>query len=190
MCRLFNPMMTDYITSWDIKQFIYCPMITWIRSNYLVEEPSNPNMELGKISIDEKELIAKELNLPQPIRYEVHIVSKKLKAAGVVDIVAGSKRATVVEVKKFYRHQVNHFETQLKFYAYLVNAELTPVHKAILKVGNKVLNYLISGEELRRVEELIRKVREVREKPNPPTVNTPPNKCIKCWYRRYCISHN
>ncbi|MEM2575168.1 MAG: CRISPR-associated protein Cas4 [Sulfolobales archaeon] len=184
---MFSLEIIDYITSSDLKQYIYCPIIPWIMGNYLVEEPPTPSMDMGKLGIDEKELIANELDLPKPIKYEVHIISKKLRATGIVDIIAGNRRLTVVEVKKFQRPFIKHYEIQLKFYAYLANTEIAPVHKAILIVGSKMFNYSVGLEEIKTIEELIKKVREIKNSPRPPTINAEPNKCLKCWYRRYCI---
>ena len=178
---------SDYITSFDLKEFAYCPVIPWLRSNYLIAEPVSKSMELGKLDIGEKELIAKDLELPKPIRFEVFIVSKRLRIAGVVDIVAGEKRLVVVEIKKFPRRNYGHFEVQLKFYTYLVTKELGPVTTAILKLGDKAIKYRIEVDDIKRIEELIKKVREVKESPIPPVVNPEVGKCINCWYRRYCI---
>lgn len=177
----------EYVTSWDLKQYTYCPMIPWLRANYLVEEPPSKSMELGSLSIEEKEVVANELELPKPIRYEVYVVSRKLRAVGIVDIIAGSRRLVVVEVKKYCRRYFKHFETQLKFYTLLVTKEEGPVTTAILKLGSKILKYRVEYEDLRRLEHLINKVREVKESPSPPAVNPIANQCINCWYRRYCI---
>lgn len=185
---MFNLMISsDYVTSWDLKQYIYCPMIPWLRSNYLIQEPVTASMELGRLSINDKELIANELNLPKPVRYEVPVVSRRAKAVGVVDIIAGSKRLVVVEVKKYFRRKYTHFEAQLKFYAYLVTKELAPVTTAVLKLGNRVMKYVVEYEDLIRMEKLISKVREVKESPTPPAANPQPTQCMNCWYRRYCI---
>ena len=180
----------EYVTSWDLKQYIYCPVIPWLKSNYLVEEPMSKSMELGKLGIEEKELISNELELPKPIRFEVFIVSKKLRIAGVVDIIAGEKRLVVVEVKKYFRRKYEHFKTQLNFYAYLVTKELGPVTTAILKLGNEVIKYRVEAEEIKKTEELIKKVREVKQSPTPPITNQERSKCLNCWYRRYCIRAN
>lgn len=178
-----------YITSWDVKQYEYCPTIPWIRANHLVEEPATPSMTMGRLSLEEKEAVARELGLPRPVRFEVPVASRRLGAAGVVDVVAGSRRLTVVEVKRFYRRSYRHFETQLKFYAYLVSYEIAPVHRAVLKLGDRVVEYAVEAEDLRRVEELVGRVRGVVESPSPPPANTDPARCSMCWYRRYCPYH-
>jgi len=162
-------------------------MIPWLRSNYMVEEPATISMNVGKLDINEKELIANELKLPKPVRYEVYLTSKRLKIAGIIDIVAGSKRLIIVEAKKFKRKWFKHFEIQLKFYAYLATKELAPVTTAILKLNNNVVKYQIESEDLRIIEELVKKVREVKNSPRPPTTNSDGSKCSICWYRRYCI---
>ncbi len=153
----------------------------------MVEEPMTISMDVGRLDINEKEVVANELGLPKPVRYEVYLISRRLGIAGIVDIVAGSKRLVVVEVKKFRRRWFKHFEVQLKFYAYLVTKELAPVTTAILKLNNYVVKYRVEFEDLKIIEELVNRVREVKESPKPPTVNPDINKCGICWYRRYCI---
>lgn len=153
----------------------------------MVEEPMTISMDAGKLGVNEKELIANELKLPKPVRYEVCLVSKKFRMAGIVDIVAGNRKLVIVEAKKFKRKWFKHFEIQIKFYAYLVTKELAPVITAILKLGNHVVKYRIESEDLRIIEELIKKVREVKELPRPPITNPDSGKCSICWYRRYCV---
>lgn len=177
---------TEYVTAWDIKEYVFCPVIPWIRSNFMVVEPLTKSMELGNADINYKKDIAKKLHLPHPQDFEVSIVSKKLGAVGRVDIIAGSKKVLIAEVKKFWRRRCKHFETQLKFYALLVCKEVKPVEYAYLVLGNKIMKYRIEYEDLKRIEKLIKEVREVKNSPEPPTHSPNPRQCINCWYRKYC----
>ncbi|HDD26876.1 MAG TPA: CRISPR-associated protein Cas4 [Acidilobales archaeon] len=176
----------DYVTAIDVKEYTYCPVIPWVMSNFMVTEPVSRSMEFGVVDVNYKVKVADELRLPKPRSYEVSVVSKSLRAAGRVDVIAGSRRVCIAEIKRYMRRRFKHFETQLKFYAYLVTKELRPVEKAYLVMGSKVIKYRVEYEDLKHIEKLIKEVREVKQSPTPPKHNPIPNQCANCWYRKYC----
>ena len=89
------------VTGWDIRQYSFCPVIPWLRSNYGIEEPATYSMELGKdVSKEDMESLANELRLPKPWLFEVLIENYELGITGKVDLLGGSKWFVVVEVKR------------------------------------------------------------------------------------------
>lgn len=176
-----------WVTAWDVKQYVYCPTIVWIRANYGVTEPSTPSMELGAMEAQarRKEDIARMLNLPKPWRFEVRVKDPATGASGVIDIVAGNRRLHVVEVKAYRRTEIEHFIAQTLFYAYLTNKALGPAARAYLVMGNTVKKFTVTENVLRTVERIINAVKKVKSSERPPNVGGG-RKCITCWYRRYC----
>lgn len=171
-----------------IKEYCWCPAIPWIVYNYGFEPDYTPSMIEGfeyraKRRLDE---VADRLGLPEPRRYEVFVLSRKLGVYGYIDIVAGSKRLTVVEVKAFKTKRWKHFEKQLIVYAAIVNSELGPVNKAILVLGKKTISIEIMDRDIAIAKKLIDEVRRAIESPEPPRVNHVKNKCLYCRYRRLC----
>ncbi len=183
---MLNPKTSEYVTSWDVKQYIYCPTIVWIKSVVGVEEPADINMELGK-SREYGRTALNSLSLPRPLRFEVWVRNPSAGLAGVVDVLAGDGRFEVAEVKAYERRGFEHFRLQLMFYSYLVTVSLGPVTKAHLVLGRSYRTYPITERSLTEVSRLVRKVRQVRdlERP-PPSPYARSSRCLRCWYRRYC----
>ena len=140
---MFRPIRDSwYISGWDVRQYIYCPMIPWLKANYSIEEPPTYSMELGNnIEKEHKESLAKKLRLPKPWRFNVVIQDVKEGLVGVIDILAGKGPYIVVEIKAFKRNSYEHYITQLLLYTYIVNKVLGPVRDSYLILGNKVIRY-------------------------------------------------
>ena len=176
-----------FVTGWDVKEFSYCPVIPWVRANYGVVEPPTYSMGLGRdVGRGVREGVARRLNLPRPWRFEVFVEVRGEGLSGVVDVLAGRSWFAVVEVKAFRRSSgFEHFRDQLFFYSYIVSRVFGPVREAYLVLGGRVFRYLIDERVVGRVRELVRRVREVKGSPRPPTPR-PGFRCSFCWYRRYC----
>ncbi len=175
------------ITGWDIRQYSFCPLIPWLRSNYGIEEPPTYSMELGReLCIERRELIASELRVPKPWRFEVMVENYDLGIAGKIDLLGGSKWFAVVEVKGFRRCNFSHFLNQLLFYTYLVNSTVGPVRYSYLVLGDEVRKYVVGDYELSKVRKLISRVRRIKLSNEPPQVVKDVSKCLGCWYSRYC----
>ena len=177
----------EYITPWDVKQYVYCPMIPWIIHHVGISEPVTESMEGGgKVDVEYKEEVARKLRLPRPWRFELELVDHELGVRGKVDIVAGSKRLVVVEVKRYYRRSIEHFQAQLIVYALMVNKLVGPVWKTILVYGDKVRELPVDDKVLEEARRLVEKTWNTLLGDRPPTVNQVAGKCATCWYRRYC----
>ncbi len=181
----------EYITPWDIRQYTYCPLIPWIIHHLGITEPPTESMEIGgEVNAEQKQEIAKKLKLPKPWRIEVWLEDRKLGLHGKIDILAGTKRLIVVEVKKYTRKGIEHYKNQLLAYALLATRKIAPVTKAILVLGNKTIQYPITHQDLKQAEKLVQKTRKTITSEQPPTTNQNPNKCKTCWYKKYCPHHN
>jgi CRISPR-associated exonuclease Cas4 len=183
---MLSPRLQGYVTAWDVKQYTYCPTIVWIRHYLEVGEPADTNMELGR-SREYSERVLQSLGIPRPWRFEVWLREPRRGLAGVVDLVGGSGRFEVAEVKAFGRRGFEHFRLQLMFYAYLTTLCLGPVVRAHLVLGGRAYTYPVTDRVLRDVSRLVDRVLEVvsSERP-PPTPYAGSPRCSRCWYRRFC----
>ena len=174
-----------------VKQYSYCPAIPWINWRLNLYEDPSPSMETGRMTAEEKEEIARRLGLPEPWRIEVRVSDAQLRLSGVIDVVAGRRRLTIVEVKRYPRRpsRSRHFRDQLMLYALLANNSLGPVREAILVLGSNAQRYRVTGEDLERARRLVEAARRVIESEEPPRPRMPPRKCRYCWYRRVCPAH-
>ncbi len=180
-----------YVTPWDVKQYVYCPMIPWIVYHLGINEPPTESMVMGgEVDASYKEKIAEKLRLPKPWRIEVELEDNELGLHGKVDIIAGHRKLIVVEVKRYKRISVEHYQAQLLVYALLVAKKLGPVGKAILVYGDKVLEYSITNADILLARKLVEKTRRIIDNDKPPIVNQNQRKCNICWYRRYCPFYN
>lgn len=169
-----------------MKEYTYCPVIVWIRSVLGLREPPSLDMALGSSKPYKPELLERA-GIPKPWSFEVKLRNSSLGISGVVDLVGGSGRYEVAEVKAFGRRSHGHFTYQLMFCAYLVSTVLGPVVRAHLILGDRVKTYPVSDRALREVERVIRRVREIKESERPPpTPYAGSRRCSLCWYRRYC----
>lgn len=151
---------SDIISPWDVKQYVYCPVIPWIARIYGVREPETYSMKLG----------AEE---------------RAKRMAGIADAVAGAERYTVVEVKLFKRRKFWHFKAQLMAYALLSEECIGPTIKAALVIRGKPLVWDVDSRVLIETRKLALRVRETLESEKPPFAQ-PCSKCSSCWYARVC----
>lgn len=183
---MLSPRLPSYVTAWDVKQYTYCPAIVWIRHHLEVEEPAGTSMELGR-SREYDEEVLKALRIPRPWYFEVRLRDPRRGVAGVVDLVGGSGKLEVAEVKAFKRRGFEHFRLQLMFYAYLATLCLGPVVRAHLVLGSRAYTYPVTDRALREVSDVVNRVLDVvsSERP-PPTPYARSSRCSRCWYRRFC----
>lgn len=173
-----------------VKEMMWCPVIPWIIRNYGIEPPYTPSMMIG-VEIQKRldlEKVSEELGLPKPIKTSVYVEDKALGLHGVVDIVAGSRRLHVVEVKAFKRRvkHSKHFLTQLKVYAVMVYRTLGPVEKAHLYMDGVTHTIAIREQTFAEVKQVVEKLWRVVSSPEPPQITRVPGKCSYCRYRRFC----
>ena len=174
-----------------VKDHVYCPAIPWIKRFLGYTEPRSPSMETARVDASYKEKVAKDLGLPKPWRIEVPVQGKSLPLRGVVDIIAGNRRLTVVEVKAYNRRldRSSHFKIQLLIYAYLVNESIGPVREAILHMPDRIHRVVVTSELLEEARRAAESAIKTLSSEDPPRPRQPSRKCSYCWYRRVCPSH-
>ncbi len=171
-----------------VKEMVWCSAIPWIVANYGIEPPLTPSMAMG-IELQktmDREGVAEELGLPIPRMFEVYVEDPRLGVYGVIDIVAGRKRLTIVEIKAFRTRRVRHFEAQLYTYALLATRSLGAVYQAMLYSGSIVKRYSVDSYVLEKARSFVEKLWKVVTSPEPPLVNQDPRKCAYCRYRKLC----
>ncbi|MCX8181381.1 MAG: CRISPR-associated protein Cas4 [Thermofilaceae archaeon] len=176
---------SEVLTPWDVKEYVYCPLIPWIARVYGVREPETYSMKLGAEERARRKVELDSLGLEPPIKFDVEMYSSTLKMAGVADAVAGSKRYTIVEVKAFKRRRYSHFKAQLMAYALLCEECVGPARKAVLVIEGRPLFWDVDYNVLDETRRIILKLREALEREKPPLTQPTP-KCLGCWYRRLC----
>ena len=175
-----------YITPTDVKDYHYCKAIPWLRARTGLHEPPTPSMEAGVVDYSYKERVASQLGLPKPYRLEVRVVDKGLGVSGVIDVVAGSGRLRVVEVKAGVRRVGRHHTAQLKVYALLAQRNLGPVEEAILYTSRAVQRLRVTPRLLEEAARSVEATRRAVGSEDPPVVSQPAAKCRYCWYNRLC----
>lgn len=188
--KSYSTLLDDTITATMVKQYVYCPIIPWLQYYFNYDPPITPSMERGKeITTPEfKEEVAKRLGLPRPYRLEQPVYYKPLKLRGVVDVIAGTSKLTILEVKSYRRKRkwINHFLAQLITYAYIVEKTMGPVHKAILYHGGDIIEIRPTLGDYERIKQIINKIRKTLKREEPPQTQQPPSKCNYCEYNKLC----
>ena len=183
-----------WITPTEVKEYTYCPMIPWLHHYTGTRTEPTPSMVAGKekADADHKARVAESLGLPRPHRIEVPLEDPRLRLRGIIDVLAGDKTLTVVEVKAYKRpkHRARHYRAQLLAYALLAHNTIGPVRRAILVLGDKPVTYRITTHELEEAKTLIQNLKKTLENEEPPRVRQPKAKCQYCWYRRICPHSN
>lgn len=188
--RSYNSLLDDTITVTMVKQYAYCPLIPWITHYFNYHPPETPSMERGReiVTPEYKEEIAKKLGLPKPYKLEYPVYYKPLKIRGTIDVIAGEKTHTILEVKAYKRKRkyINHFTIQLLTYAYIVEKTIGPVYKAILYNGGEIIEIRPTQQDYQTIERIINKLHKITHKEEPPRTQQPPAKCNYCEYRKLC----
>ncbi|MCE4611995.1 MAG: CRISPR-associated protein Cas4 [Desulfurococcales archaeon] len=175
------------LTAVDVKDYVYCPVIPWLKAVHGVAEAPTPSMEAGVVDVEYKEKVAEELSLPEPRRFEVKLVDRGLGVSGVVDVVAGPKGdMVVVEVKAGVRRPQRHHLAQLKVYALLASRLLGKVRRAALYTPGGVVWLRVDYRLLEEARLLVEEARKAVYSEAPPQARQPEAKCRYCFYSQRC----
>ncbi|MEM0378820.1 MAG: Dna2/Cas4 domain-containing protein [Thermosphaera sp.] len=156
-----------------VKDFIYCPIIAWIRLKYNVAEPATDSMKEGrnvKVSDGKGQL--------------------KLSSNGMVtlvdEIVKRGKHLMIIERKKFPTRSLHRYMAQLAVTSYIASRRIKGLRTMALEIAGSLRELELSGDAMDGAKEHFRrvKVQEARDRP-PPTIPEP-SRCKWCWYRRFC----
>lgn len=184
-----NPYRYYSISPSMLKQMEYCPAIPWLITKTGWLEPPTNSMKIAREEADAnyKEEIAEKLGLPKPWRIEACLKDPETGLAGCIDLIAGSKRLTIAEIKLYRRPRKNHIRTQLLAYAYLANKAIAPVERAILVENSEIaLDIPITREHLDSIRKKLEKLKTIIDLEEPPTTNPSDRQCISCQYRKIC----
>ncbi|MEM4717792.1 MAG: CRISPR-associated protein Cas4 [Desulfurococcaceae archaeon] len=158
-----------------VKQYSYCPVLVWLKTWFLLEEPLTDSMVIGK-----------ENTRPRDGKGQLYI--KTTKGITIIDEVVENKRGSriIIERKAYGSHNYSRYIEQLVS-SYLVAKDKLPgVKSAILEIEGVARKIELGKDLLEDVEKIVEKTRELVAKEKPPP--RPPNtrKCASCWYKRYC----
>lgn len=173
-----------------VKEFVWCPVIPWMVWNYGVEPPLTPSMMDGiafQQTLD-RGRIAEQLHLEPPVEYQVYLEDPELRVYGVVDMMAGRRRKTIVEVKAFERSlkRLEHFKIQLYTYALIAVRRRIVVERAILLMKSARHEVDITGDKLELARRTVDRLWRAVVSPEPPYTAQDERKCSYCRYRRLC----
>jgi|Deesub1362B_J571_1020462.scaffolds.fasta_scaffold00004_515 CRISPR-associated exonuclease Cas4 len=188
-----------YITSTQIRDYLFCPNILYNKYVMNIKEPVTMMMINGKERFEEFRrkgrrrltLLGERRIKPDKILYAEEVYSRELDVYGVIDIIYWiGKKAYIVEIKDSDLNKAppDHLYQAV---AYALMAEET---FNTLVFGVKIY-YSISGRwvekritrEMRRyTKEIIREIKRIFRGeyiPEPRLIG----KCRSCWYRNICF---
>ncbi len=176
-----------------VKQYAYCPMILWITRYLDYRGEPTPRMEAGRAkAIPEFKMeIARRLGLPKPYRAEYMVEYGLIRLSDVVDLIAGEKRLTVLEVKVYRRNKewLNRLKVQLLTYAYIVEKTIGPIQEAVLYNGGDVERIRPTQSHYNWIERIVNSLSRLLGEETPPLTRQNPRKCGYCEYRRLCPNY-
>jgi CRISPR-associated exonuclease Cas4 len=176
-----------YITPTDVKDYVYCPAIPWLRRAHWVSETPTPSMESGFVDANGKERIARDLGLPEPLRVEVAVTDRELGVRGVIDVVAGpGKGLVILEVKAGVRRPQRHHLAQLKVYVLLAHRNIGRVRRAALYTASGATWIEVDSTVLSEAERLVEAARKAVFSEEPPWARQPEAKCRYCFFSPRC----
>ncbi|NAZ26543.1 MAG: CRISPR-associated protein Cas4 [Thermogladius sp.] len=152
-----------------VKELVYCPVVVWLKTRHLVQEPPTDSMRAGA-GVSGGEVYVK---------------------AGVYTAVLDEVRAeeggvSVVEKKAFKTRSIQRYLAQLSAGAYIYSLSGQRVRRIILEVADerRVLDF--NSELVETAKRYLREVEEVSGSDRPPQPVKPGSRCVSCWYKRFC----
>jgi len=187
-----------YVTVTDLKNYVYCPYIAYLKRVVGIQERTTEYMLYGKeIELEKVVLfLYSKFRVRQVIR-NLQLMSRRLQLSGRVDIVIVDKYGRYIPVDLKWSEveenvKLDH-KVQLCAYALLLEENFNTV----VKEGYILYNFQESGE-LRKVvitrslrQYTLRVLEEVRNMIRTGTIpkeyRIDHTKCTSCEYRRQCI---
>jgi len=179
----------NYIPTYLVKEYEWCPLIPWIIANSVYDPPTTPSMEKGiETHRDQNSLeeVAKTLELGDYI-LEILLVSRKHRVVGLVDILS-RKAKLLVDVKYTEKKPPRSHIAQLETYTLLAWHNNIPVYKALIVNHKTEILYSLEVDNytLERARKRVEKTWKIIQSPDPPLVQQPQEKCNYCRYRTRC----
>lgn len=179
----------------DIKQYLYCPRITYFTYVLPVEKKTTTKMAIGKeehVTVARKETRRRlrSYGLEEATRhFNVWLRSERLGLEGVLDMYLEAARGSFpVDFKNSYRPQLNH-KYQLTGYCLLLEDCLNrPVRGGfIYLIPRKEARYLdITPEARLYTKRLLGAIRHLVAAERFPPLTRRSGRCTDCEYRNFC----
>lgn len=164
----------ESVTPTLVKQYAYCPVVVWIRSWLMVEEPATDSMR-----------IAAESLMPPKGRGQVYVRSKR--GSTLIDEVVEENGGRVIVEKKAYTSYNQSRYVEQAVTSYIVARESLPGVRAVkLELAGKSKTIELSEDLVSEVEQIVKIVQELLTREHSPPRPGDPRKCTSCWYKRYC----
>ena len=183
-----------YLTSEDMRQFVYCPRIIYFRYVMKIRLQSTYKMTRGE-EIHEQEIRKKTSYKDGSFTkyYNLYIKDKELNIAAILDYLEfDGTEGIPVDIKTGHCYQnpiSDHHLAQLLFQAILVerkfNLAVRKV-KVVYKKDNLEHSYDISVEDKVKIFKNISKMRSIIEGEVIPSPTPTVAKCTDCEFWNYC----
>lgn len=157
-----------------LKQFLCCPVIPWIITNYNVSEPVTDSM-----------VIASSTQTAEN-KGQIKVRNKKLELTSIIDEIKQSGKQTIIIEKKTYpTKHLTRYKQQTIATALAATTKYR-IRYAILEVAGKKYEIELTETEISQTKLFLEKLRKTITSEKPPPANPEPQKCRNCWYKRYC----
>lgn len=158
-----------------VKQFSYCPVIVWLKSWFLVEEPVTDSMALGKQSVQPPEGVG-----------QLYVRSKE--GSTVIDELKREKDGslTIVEKKAYRSHNYSRYVEQAVASYIIARGAVPKVRRIRLEVREDAKIIELNEDLIKETEKIVHKTLETITKEKPPPKPKDTRRCVSCWHKRYC----
>lgn len=194
-------MMDEIYRVSDLRQLLFCERIPWLK--YHLGLPDNPTstMKRGKQAHIDFEILEKRRRFKKygltlaKRKFNVWLSSFELGIQGIADMVLeavkeGEIHLIPVELKRTrYPELTKHIEIQLIAYAMLLEKvyhQKSSTGFIYFLLQNGIKDIIITKEEKEKVQQSIKKLKEVIQAPGLAKAPSDLAVCGACEYRRYC----
>lgn len=189
-----------YITPLDIRDYLYCPYILYLKRIRGIEEPETELMKIGRELYEEekrrsgrrKTLLGLRKIPIDEIWYDVNLYSRKYRIYGVADAVyrVGS-RYGVLEIKygEYRKGSTDHFY-QAVSYAVMYEEEYgRRIYYITLYYsnGDKLISRRFTNMHREHWKNIVERIWRIIEGKDIPTPSDDLKKCSVCFYRGFCL---
>ncbi|MEM4930250.1 MAG: CRISPR-associated protein Cas4 [Desulfurococcaceae archaeon] len=158
-----------------VKQYAYCPVIVWIKSMFLIEEPVTDSMFSGGE------------NVKTPNGVGQYFIKTK-NGSTIIDELLREKDGslTIIERKAYRSYNYSRYVEQAVS-SYIIARETIPkIRRVKLEIQNKMSVIELNDDLIKEVEKIFEKTKEIIGSEKTPPKPNDMKKCISCWYRRFC----
>lgn len=161
------------VTPSMVKDYVYCPIIAWIRLKYNVIEPLTDSMREGRnMKVSEG-------------RGQFKLASDGV-ATLVDELVKRGRHFVVIEKKKFKTKSMHRYIVQLAVASYIASRRIKGVRTMGLEIAGSMKELELSSDVIESAREHVGRVKAQGTRDKPPSTLPIPSRCRWCWYRRFC----